>query len=485
MLGGLRSRLILGFLAVILLSLTLAGAGAVLLLRDQQADAAEERFGRLVDPISQWLLRMQLAGWGGDRVGSELDAYADAVGLRLLLLAPDGRVVLDTESGGGLLGTVIPFAEQPPTVGNTGNVIGYHTTHYTHDGQELYLFTAASSGIVPAGWPFQVSDVRVAVVATADDVRSAWAALLPRLLIAGAAAAAFSAVLAFLIADRITRPIHAVIRASEAMTAGQYDQRVEVHGADEVAALGLAFNQMSAQVARSDRAMQQLLANVSHELRTPLTSIQGYAQALVEGVDDEGGTPAMGAIIQDEAERMHALVDDLLYLSSIESGTLALSADTFQLDDVVMATVQRLHFEAEAAGVHVVQDLKGGPITADERRLEQVLTNLLENAIRHAPAGSTVTVRTRIEEQATIEVHNTGEPIPPEHLGQIFDRFYQVDAARTRANGHSGLGLAIVRDLVHAHGGEVSVTSAAEEGTTFHVRLPLVPRTTPPAHDHY
>jgi len=484
--GGLRSRLILAFLAVILLSLALAGAGTVLLLRDQEASAAEERFGRLVDPISQWMLRMQLAGWAGDRIGYELDAYADIEHLRLLLLAPDGQVVLDTEAQASLVGEVIPVPEQPPTLGNTGDVIGYHTTRYAHDGQDLYMFTATSSnGIVPAGWPFQVSDLRIAVVAAADDVRDAWAELLPRLLIAGASGAAFSAVLAFLLADRITRPIHAVIRASEAMSAGQYAQQVEVGGADEVAALGLAFNQMSSQVARSNRSMQQLLANVSHELRTPLTSIQGYAQALTDGVEDEGGVPAMGMVIQDEAARMRALVDDLLYLSSIESGTLALSTDTFQLDDVVSATAQRLHFEAEAAGVTVILELASVTITADERRIEQVLANLLDNAIRHAPEGSSVTVRTRGEADriASVEVHNGGDPIQPEHLTHLFDRFYQVDPARSRAaGGHSGLGLAIVRELVHAHGGDVVVTSTAEAGTTFTVRLPLAPRTPSGAH---
>jgi signal transduction histidine kinase len=201
---------------------------------------------------------------------------------------------------------------------------------------------------------------------------------------------------------------------------------------------------------------------------------------MLDGVLEDDAERAHAAeIVHQEAERMRALVEDLLYLSQIEAGQLPLTLEPVALDDVVAAAAQRFRYQAETASVTVRQALDGAPVLADERRLEQVLANLLDNAIRYAPAGSEVLLRTaRVPGSVLIEVHNGGEPIPPEDLPRVFDRFYQVDRARTRA-GHSGLGLAIVRELVQAHGGEISVQSTREAGTVFTVRLPAVPAATP------
>ena len=168
---------------------------------------------------------------------------------------------------------------------------------------------------------------------------------------------------------------------------------------------------------------------------------------------------------------MRGLLDDLLYLSRLESGELTLALDEVALDDLVAASVRRMNFRADAAGVSLRHELNAGSITGDGRRLEQVLANLLDNAIRFAPPGSEVSVRSyRNDNEVVVEVHNDGEPIAEEHLPHVFDRFYQADPAR--GGGHSGLGLAIVSELVQTHGGRVSVESTAEAGTTFTVRLP-------------
>jgi signal transduction histidine kinase len=165
-------------------------------------------------------------------------------------------------------------------------------------------------------------------------------------------------------------------------------------------------------------------------------------------------------------------VEDLLYLSRIDAGQLALTIDEVNLDALVDATSRRFNFQAENAGVTVRRALSAGTIRGDGRRLEQVFTNLLENAIRFAPRGSEVLLRSyRYGNIAAIEVHNGGEPIAEEALPHVFDRFFQGDPSRRR--GHQGLGLAIVHELVQAHGGVVAVQSAADSGTTFTVRLPV------------
>ena len=230
---------------------------------------------------------------------------------------------------------------------------------------------------------------------------------------------------------------------------------------------------MAQQVDRSSRAMRQLLADVSHELKTPLTSIQGFSQAMVDGlVEDQEETQRLAEVVHEEAERMRVLVDDLLYLSRIESGELRLNLDRIELDALVAASERRLRYQAESAGVSLRLELGGGAVPGDERRLEQVFANLLDNAIRFAPEGSQVRIRTWLEaDHGAAEVGNASEPIPEDEVPHIFDRFYQVDRARS-GSGHSGLGLAIVGELVQAHGGTVEVRSTREEGTAFIVRLP-------------
>jgi signal transduction histidine kinase len=180
----------------------------------------------------------------------------------------------------------------------------------------------------------------------------------------------------------------------------------------------------------------------------------------------------MSGVIVGESERIRVLVDDLLYLSQLESGTLQLNLDNVDLDAIVADAAGRFRFQADEADVRLRLALDGAPVHADGRRLEQVLANLVDNAIRFAPSGSEVLIRTyRVENETVIEVNNGGEPIPEESLSAVFDRFYQVDPARTEAR-HSGLGLSIVQELVQAHGGTVGVQSSRDAGTTFTVRLP-------------
>ncbi|MGE3411293.1 MAG: ATP-binding protein [Dehalococcoidia bacterium] len=468
------------FALVIALSLFLAGVVSVWLIRDQQAESAEKGIGRLVDPLSNQMQAMQLSGYPAERVAQELANLARYFEVRILLLDSEQRVVLDTNLRNPALGETIP--EAADTQLDTGPGESYQSQRIRLLGEDVFLFTASSRGGAPVQLERTTGEVSLVVTVPATDVTSAWARLLPRLLIAGGLAAAFAAVVGTLLANRMTRPIHEMTRASEAMALGDYSQRIEVGDEDdEVAQLGRAFNQMAQQVDRSTRAMRQLLADVSHELKTPLTSIQGYSQAMVDGVLEPDELPGAAEVVHQESQRMRALVDDLLYLSQLETGQSNLALERIDLDAAAAATANRFRYQAEAAGVSIRLNLAGGPIEGDERRIEQVLANLLDNAIRFAPAGSAVGLRTwRDGGSIHVSVHNAGEPIPPEDLPHIFDRFYQVDPARTR-NGHSGLGLAIVRELVQAHGGDVHAESTAASGTTFTVRLPAIAAEPAPA----
>ncbi len=471
MLPSFRARLLAGFAIVILITLSFAAVLVALLLRDQQADAAEARIGVLVAPITEIARESEMLGWPDPLIRTQLGAYADAFDLRILVLDRTDRVVIDTSEAEPLLGSVLDltFTER---VDGQGPMMAFRTQRLRVDGEDLFLFSAGDES------PNAIQDrapLRSLVIAVpAGDVAGAWAQILPRLAVAGLGAATVAVVFALLFASRITGPLRAMTRASEAMAAGDLSQRIDVNGDDEVGRLAEAFNLMSARVSRGDRSMRDLLANVSHELRTPLTSIQGFSQAISDGITDDPGEASR--LISDEAQRIRLLVDDLLYLSEIESGTIRLDLDDVDLDGLVGGTIRRFRLQAEEREVEVVGQVHSGSVRADGRRIEQVLANLVENAIRFAPPRTAVTITTsEVAEGVLIDVHNGGPAIPADDRDRVFDRFYQVDRARSPGR-HRGLGLSIVHELVHAHGGRVSVESTPEQGTTFSVFLPLIAR---------
>jgi signal transduction histidine kinase len=257
------------------------------------------------------------------------------------------------------------------------------------------------------------------------------------------------------------------------MARGDYNQQIEVHGSNEVARLGTAFNLMAQQVSTSNRTLRDFLADVSHELRTPLTTIQGFAQAILDGTaHDPAAVRESARIISEDAERMHRMVEDLLYLSQIESGQLAMDSERVNLIEIVEGAVKRAARRADGRGMSV--DLPPEPqyVAADPHRIEEVVDNLLNNAINHTPGGGLITIQAGSDgEEYHLRVHNSGSFVPPEDRHRIFERF-----ARGSGNGEgTGLGLAIASEIARAHGGRIEVDSSPIEGTAFTMVLPALP----------
>jgi two-component system phosphate regulon sensor histidine kinase PhoR len=226
---------------------------------------------------------------------------------------------------------------------------------------------------------------------------------------------------------------------------------------------------------RLERVRQEFLSNVSHELRTPLTAIRAFVETLDGGaLEDADNNRRFLSIIDRNAARMHSLIDDILELSAIESGTAGVEARPIPLrsmiDDVLTALAARADERRVALRNEVAEDVF---VHADARRLEQMLTNLCDNAIKFNAEGGAVNVsHERVGARDHIRVADTGEGIAPAHMRRIFERFYRVDRARSRALGGTGLGLAIVKHLARAHGGEATVRSTPGEGSTFTIELP-------------
>ncbi len=274
----------------------------------------------------------------------------------------------------------------------------------------------------------------------------------------------------------VVAPLRAMMKASQRIAEGHYDERVRVTGTDELAQLGKRFNRMTERLEQTETMRRQLLGDVSHELRTPLTAIGGYMEGLIDGVLP--ATPETYEQVRHEALRLGRLVDDLQELSRVESRSFQLDLRPMALSVPLATAAKRLARVFEEKQITLTLSLPTDlpPVLADEDRLTQVLTNLLGNALAYTPVGGAVTVSAqRRGGEVQVAVKDSGVGIPPEHLPHIFDRFYRVDKSRSRgAGGGSGIGLTIARHLVESHGGRITVESAGEnKGSTFTFTLPV------------
>lgn len=237
----------------------------------------------------------------------------------------------------------------------------------------------------------------------------------------------------------------------------------------------IGFFYETTQVDRLEMVRQEFLSNISHELRTPLTSILAFVETLEEGgINDVENNMHFLAVIRRNAERMHSLIADILELSLIESGNVAVDVREIKLRTEVQNVMNSLSKRAKEREITMKNCIpEKAVVFADSVRLEQMLTNLIDNAIKfNRPNGSITAEYDQADGRDLISIADTGEGILPEHANRIFERFYRADRARTREVGGTGLGLAIVKHLARLHGGEVAVTSTLGSGTTFRIELP-------------
>ena len=307
----------------------------------------------------------------------------------------------------------------------------------------------------------------VAVVVAVASLRNDLEGLV---VVAGVALAA-TMVTSAVQARRVVSLVHDVGAFADLLAAGEYDARVRPAGIPEIDALADSVNGMADRLAREGHARASFIGKVSHELRTPLTVIKGYVYTLQRAEDDPSKAAKLD-VINGECERLAYLVEDLLELSRAQAGELRISADTFALRECVEEVAERLRGIAaeRSVAIDVAWNGNGSLVMGDENRIRQVFANLLTNGIKYAPPGTTVRVEADIEDsRVAVAVCDAGRGIAPDALPHVFDEFYQ---APNRSLPGAGLGLAVARELVEAHGGELRVASEVGEGTCFTVVLP-------------
>ena len=294
-----------------------------------------------------------------------------------------------------------------------------------------------------------------------------------------------TALASLLIFGPVQRRLAKLEDATRQLGAGDLSARAPEKGGDEITALAHSFNQMASelsaraeQVRRSDRMRRQLLADVSHELMTPLTAMRGYSETLtMSGLSlDEATRERYFAIFLQETQRLERIAQDLLDLARLEEGGATIEPQDVAVESLFGRVAARHERAAREKNVTLATSIAPGAefVYGDPMRLEQVLQNLAANALRHTPAGGRIDLEARPGDRGVlvITVTDTGEGIPAEHLGSIFDRFYKVDSARVAGGGGSGLGLSIVKATVERHGGRISVESQPGHGSTFRIELP-------------
>ena len=470
---SLQFRLVVSFALV--LALVLGGVSVFIGLA---ADREAERLAGLSDRAHALRIKQALAeyyernkSWNG--VQPVLDRTGFVAGREIVVLDKDGKIIGDT--GGDRAASSWKRGKLvTPLVVGSGKV----GTVYVGPGRKGPIHYAPNKrGALPAA-AILTANGELPLGDDDEFEEPSWSRFGEvtnrTLMWGGAAAGAAGLLLMSLTSRRMLRSVRALTSAAQRMGAGDLSQRVPEEGRDEIGQLARTFNNMADGLQSAERQRRNVVADVAHELRTPLSNIQGYVEALRDGVL-EPDAATLGTVHQ-QVRYLTDLVEDLRLLADTEAGDFYLDREPGSLIDVVRESVEGIRARADAKGVALEANLPPGSpsVRFDRTRIAQVVGNLLDNAIRHTPTAGSVTVTASVgPAAASVSVEDTGEGIPAELLPFVFERFYRVDPSRSRATGGAGLGLTIAKQLVEAHGGSIRASSVPGEGTTITFELPL------------
>jgi signal transduction histidine kinase len=463
MLASLRVRLWLTYVLIVTVVLIVISISLLIYLARNPFETRQE-LQRIRSIASLVLQRNEAAGLLVQPVNlsrlNELLSRSDSLlKVRLAVFGSDGALLADSRSGVGSLPDWRYFESRRGTAAPTfrdgkGKIWMYAIRQL--DGGGYLLVTAPRP--------------RPSILSVFGDE------FVGPLFQAAIAALVLALLLAVWIAHWVAAPLQRMADAARAVADGQYHP-IPAEGPGEVRALVQAFNDMTVKVQSSQQSQRDFVANVSHELKTPLTSIQGFSQAILDGaVDTPESLHQAAETIYTEAGRMHQMVMELLDLARLDAGILSMESMPFDLTGLLTSAANKLAPLAQQAGVTIrIECGDPLPVMGDPDRLAQVLTNLVDNALKYTPAGREIRLTgRRVGDQVEVSVADGGLGIPADDLQRIFERFYQSDKSRSgMARRGVGLGLAIAREIVLAHGGTIQAANLPSGGAVFTVRLPI------------
>ena len=462
---NLRLRLFQSYAILLLLFLVIIALSTTLLMRSYVDNQSLINLDNMTRPISVQLIALIRGDVTAQQLLATLQEQADKNGAYIILEDGSGNIVrqlvpLQPQSLSAL--DVVPGTLPQ---GITSPVKGTLTT------TEGRTFLYAAYPVTRSSSELTRVEAMVLVIPRPGIMTVVKTVIWPFLIAAGIGL--ICSLLAAIFMSRIIyRPVATITNAAQRMSSGDYSQRIKPEGPKEIKELADSFNRMTEDVEQAQLKLRYFVADVSHELRSPLTSIQGFAQALIDGTASDDDTKLKAAqIIHEESRRLKHQVDELLELSSMQSNQANFLNGFVCLAEVLTQSTEVYAIQAKQKQVTI--DLKTEPLVlvGDADRLEQVFNNLLDNAIKNSPNGSRVSVVSAKGEGdfAKITVSDEGPGIHPDQLSHVFERFYHGTGARTGV----GLGLAIAREIVTAHHGTIEVSSTPGKGTLFTVTLPL------------
>ena len=461
--SSLQFRLALGFifaLAVALLLIALAGS----VVADRQADRFQRdrdsaQVARVRQFVSNYYATEHELNGASPGLQEFLERAGPVSGVRIAVFDRSGALIADSHTG------LPPSLIEGDDRKRWKRKDEIQRFPLFRDGNQIGAFTVSDTD-VPApgpGGPVQANPVAGRI---SDEVKRS-------LFWAGIGAAALGTVLVWLLSRRTLAPLQNLGAAARRLGGGDLSSRAESGGPSEIRDLAQSFNTMAAQLEEAERHRRNLTADISHELRTPLSNIQGYLEAIKDGVVQP--TPETIDTIHAQATHLSRLVEDLRLLAQMEAGALLLELHSTGVPQLLHSCMEAVRPRAEAKGVQLHLDVEQSMplVDLDPTRISQVLSNLLENAITHTPQDGGIAVSARRTGGVLeVAVADTGAGIAPEDLPRLFERFYRSDPSRDRNTGGAGLGLTIARRLVEAHGGTIHAESVLGEGSTFTLRLP-------------
>ena len=444
---SLQFRLIAAFalaLALALSSVSLyVGYTAKQATNQFERDVEEARAARIEQMITQYYAASR--GWGG--LQPAIEQASSLYGVNIVVKDSSGNVIADSRAASGSNDAAAMEEKYSLPVLSRGREVG-------------------TVAMAPSVAPLEVPEPSVSILASALNRSLLWT---------GLAAGLAGVLLVSLLSRRVLAPARALGSAASLLGQGDLSQRVSTQGRDEIADLGRTFNSMAEDLEHAEQQRRSLMADVAHELRTPLSNIQGYLEAVRDGLMQPDNRTI--DTIHQQVLHLTFLVEDLRLLALADAGALRLDREPDSLEQALNKSIEAVQPRAESRSVTLSLDIPPDfpLVEMDRTRIAQVVGNLLENAISHTPEGGLVSVTSEVTTNgwARVSVADTGAGIPADDLPLVFERFYRVDPSRTRSTGGAGLGLTIAKQLVEAHGGSIHAESEPGKGSRFVFELPL------------
>jgi signal transduction histidine kinase len=468
---SLQTKLILAFVGVVMVALVIAGSIFVLIRRSDQEQHELDQVIAASPAIYAVFSVLEERRVPPEVLQEFVTSASEGFGVRILLVDRESAHVA-ADSGEHLTGEVLALPAEVMVAQHRPGQRPYFSwkPEGGSPGSDLILVSAAVGRNLGSFSPSPNERYSLLLAVPQGTISSAWQGLLPALGVAALIAIPAAILLAIIVARYITRPLQQLTLASQRMAEGTFDVDVSIERRDEVGRLAQSFSTMASRVGEAQTEMRGLIASVSHDLKTPLTSILGFAQALR---DDGGDAEArrMGAVILDEATRLTTRLNDLLYLSEIESGQALLQRDEVDVRRLVDGILERIGTGADLQVKVDVAVAEGLTVSADGPKFERAVENLLGNACKYTPPGGVINVRgADSADGVVLSITNPAPGLDADELPRLFERFYRRDRARSGSDG-SGLGLPIARDLVELHGGTLDASLDGDE-ISFTIRFP-------------